>query len=119
MYGGIKYQLDNENSFNLVNKQTTNELWSYNLVTNKWILLNQAESVASNIKNFILPLPVSGHSMHLINNNIRDKSEFDLNVDKSSLNNSLFIFFGYSEYYGATVNIIQEFNLGKYLKSIL
>ena len=116
MYGGVKYQFENDASFNIANKQTTNELWSYNLVTNKWVLLNQAESMASNMKHFILPLPVSGHSMHLVNNNIRNKTEFNLDDNRFNSNNSLLIFFGYSEYYGATLNIMQEFNLGKLLE---
>lgn len=105
MYGGIKYDAANEtdeteNSFQSFVKQTTNELWSFNLQTNKWLLMNFAESKKSpEFKNYALPIAVSGHSMHL--------------VKKSENLSSIFIFFGYSEYYGSTLNIIQEFNIGE------
>lgn len=94
MFGGIKY--DSDAPSQMSNKTTTNELWSYNLQTNKWILLNKAKSEA---KSYALPIAVSGHSMHF--------------VKKNQNLSSIFIFFGYSEYYGSTLNIIQEYNLRK------
>ena len=97
MYGGIKYDIDNEN---LINKESTNELWSYHIETNKWSLLNPMLK-DSYLKNFILPLPVSGHSMHLISRQSLIEQP----------KKSLLIFFGYSEYYGSTLSIIQEYNL--------
>ena len=105
MYGGIKYDIDNDI---LANKETTNELWAYNFETNKWSLLNTMPK--QNLpKKYILPLSVSGHSMHLI-----DRPHFSaFNNLNAQANKSLLIFFGYSEYYGSTLSIIQEFNLGK------
>ena len=117
MYGGIKFKSSGSNyGMNFINKQTTNELWSFNLETNKWFLLNLNESSTSsttttttylhggfpsnNLKNYMLPLSVSGHSMHLINQ-------------------SLFIYFGYSEFYGTTLNLIQEYKLGKSDKKLI
>ena len=116
MFGGVKY--DNENYAQFSFKETTNELWSLNLLTNKWSLLNEGEnsastgsrttssstqgrnSAAAGIKHYTLPVAVSGHSMHLIRNL----------QDNFTLIN---IFFGYSEYYGANLNLIQEYNVGK------
>jgi len=109
MYGGIKYEsLDNHD-----NKQITNELWKYNLINNKWLLLNSDSSSFSDQntdaakegskKLYILPIGVAGHSMTLIRKN-------SFNNKTSS---SLLIFFGFSEYYGSTLNIIQEYNLCK------
>ena len=113
MYGGIKYKSLSGFPAYYINKQTTNELWSFNLETNKWTLMNQPahnESSSSNqplnnqtqsnqtiyqIKNYELPSPVSGHSMYLVKK-------------------SLLIFFGYSEYYGSNLNLIQEFRFGKF-----
>lgn len=100
MYGGVKYDINDEN---LINKESTNELWSYQFETNKWSLLNP-RSKDTILKNYILPLPVSGHSMHLITK----YGHFNEQPNKS-----LLIFFGYSEYYGSTLSIIQEYNLGE------
>ncbi|CAF0916193.1 unnamed protein product [Brachionus calyciflorus] len=97
MFGGILYDAENNEEYG--SKRTTNELWVLNLETNKWSLLND-DSVQSSFKEskkYECPIAVSGHSMHLIN--------------KGSNEQSLFIFFGYSEYYGSTLNIIQEYNL--------
>lgn len=96
MYGGIKY--NHRALTKPFDTQFTNELWSYDLQINKWTLLNDetSEKVDTN-KNYILPVAVSGHSLAFIRNE-----------DNSS---SLLIFFGFSEYYGSTVNIIQEYNL--------
>jgi hypothetical protein len=99
MYGGIKY----DNSINESNKQVTNELWEFDLIRNRWTLLNSdltGNEPNENVKNYILPVAVGGHSMCLIKN--------------KDFTNSLLIFFGFSEYYGSTLNIIQEYNLGKY-----
>lgn len=93
MFGGIIYE---KNDQKMTKKQTTSELWVYNLMTNKWSILNGENGSK---KDFELPLSVSGHSMHLIK--------------KTKTESSLLIFFGYSEFYGSLLYIIQEFNLGK------
>lgn len=79
MYGGIKYAQGD--LLQLTSKQTTNELWMFNLQTNKWTLLSNGQSAIRNsetadmvdsaekaefIKNYGLPVAVSGHSMQLI-----------------------------------------------------
>jgi len=93
MYGGIKYE-------NNSNKQVTNELWKFNLITQKWFQLLESTTEQLNnkttttTKQYVLPVSVAGHSMHLNNN-------------------SILIFFGFSEYYGSTLNLIQEYNLTK------
>ena len=111
MYGGIKYKSFNGLPTHYINKQTTNELWSYNLETNKWLLLNSfnetnlnstnetssnttTSTTSNNLnnKNYALPIPVSGHSIFLHKN-------------------SLYVFFGYSEYYGSVLNLIQEYKI--------
>lgn len=122
MFGGVIYDSADEQSLpQNAYKQTTKELWSYNLITNKWTLLNtfsndttvessspfvqddkmtkQRESDESFMnKSYILPIGVSGHSMYL--------------VDRGLYGKSLLIFFGYSEYYASNLNIIQEYVLG-------
>lgn len=110
MFGGIKY--DNENMTQNSRKWTTNELWSYNLLTNKWTLLAPTSSSNASIgddqqtgKEFLLPIGVSGHTMHLVQRGAYDKS--------------ILIFFGYSEYYASNVNLIQEFILCKYLFKLI
>ena len=107
MFGGIKYQQDGNyfesNSVNLNNRQITNELWRFNIDTRKWRLINPNDSTSADskeaFKNYVLPVAVAGHSSVLINNQLKNSS-------------SLFVFFGYSEYYGATLNLIQEYELG-------
>ena len=118
MYGGIKY----ETMGNHDNKQITNELWKFNLINNKWLLLNSDSSSASSEPNldtttrentkklYILPIGVAGHSMSLIRKNSAISSSSSNNNKNST---SLLIFFGFSEYYGSTLNIIQEYNLSK------
>lgn len=106
MFGGVKYSSDLNAR---IDNHVTNELWSFNLLTNKWTLVNEEDYDAGHglgddmgahsIKNYVLPVAVSGHSMSLVEN-----------VDESL---SLLIFFGFSEYYGSTLNVIQEFKLGK------
>jgi hypothetical protein len=100
MFGGIKY--DNKNYAQFGAKETTNELWSYDLLSNKWFLVNKPniinQTTHDDVRNYVLPIGVSGHSMHLIRNS----------QDNSSL---LSIFFGYSEYYGQNLNLVQEYNL--------
>lgn len=93
MFGGFKYETNT--------KQITNELWKYNLITNKWSLLNSDASSNEQKSNqdqklYILPISVVGHSMSLIKKNNKT---------------SILIFFGFSEYYGSTLNIIQEYTL--------
>lgn len=105
MFGGIKYSNEKYAQFDY--KETTNELWSLNLLTNKWTLLsggptgqesqNSGRFVAPGSRSYVLPIAVSGHSMHMIKNG----------NDNSTL---ITIFFGYSEYYGSNLNLIQEFN---------
>lgn len=92
MFGGIIYD---KNDRETIQKQTTNELWVFNLETNKWSVLDGENGSK---KDYELPISVSGHSMHLIK--------------KSKTDSSLLIFFGYSEFYGSLLYIIQEFNLG-------
>jgi hypothetical protein len=80
----------------------TNELWQFHLPTNKWTLLTGKDGVdTQSVKNYVLPVAVGGHSMSLVDNN----------GDASS---SLLIFFGFSEYYGSTLHVIQEYNLRKF-----
>lgn len=114
MFGGVIYDvLDNRLPQN-AHKETTNELWSYNLATNKWTLLDSNEfatnrtgdsefstsnSTNSTNKKYTLPIGVSGHSMHLVERGLYGKS--------------LLIFFGYSEYYAGNLNLIQEYVFGK------
>ena len=103
MYGGIKYELSKPSS-----KHVTNELWQYDLVRNRWTLLNYDASESAHdehMKNYILPVAVGGHSMCLNKHN--------------ETHSSLLIFFGFSEYYGSTLNIIQEYNLGAFHLIIL
>ena len=114
MFGGIKYEIDNENYSSFIKKETTNELWIYHFDTNKWFLLN-SYAKDRQIKNYILPLSVSGHSMHLIERPTFRNQYSSLNTP----NRSLLIFFGFSEYYGSTLNIIQEYNLSNLIYFIL
>jgi hypothetical protein len=105
MYGGIKYS---HNSNYNKSTEITNELWSLDLVTNFWDLLvqptNDNEESSSNInKQYALPIAVTGHSIALINNNSSDPY--------------LLIFFGFSEYYAATLDVIQEYKIG--MKSVV
>lgn len=93
MFGGIIYE---KNDQQMTKKITTSELWVYDLLTNKWSILHGENGSK---KDYELPLSVSGHSMHL--------------VKKSKTESSLLIFFGYSEFYGSLLYIIQQFNLGK------
>ena len=110
MYGGIKYQQDG-NLFeqsspyfnNNNNKQITNELWRFDLEKRKWKLLNSNDTLNADLnketlKNYMLPIGVAGHSMALVKS-------------PSKNSQSLFVFLGFSEYYGATLNIIQEYDL--------
>jgi len=95
MYGGVKYQ-------EASGKQVTNELWKYDLENNLWTLLNEDLVVEQNYadsKKYVLPVAVSGHSMCLVSNDDGSRS--------------LLVFFGFSEYYGSTLNIVQEYNLGE------
>ncbi len=115
MFGGVIY--NNEKYAQFSYKETTNELWSLNLLTNKWTWLNADGKGASTgrqalgsssiplsgrslPKSYVLPIGVSGHTMHLIRNA----------QDNMTLIN---IFFGYSEYYGSNLNLIQEYNIGE------
>jgi hypothetical protein len=127
MFGGVVYNNEKYSQFSF--KETSNELWSLNLLTNKWTLLNNEQSKSGGgagpggatagrqtasssstsvplsstssrmSKSYVLPISVSGHSMHLIRNA----------QDNMTLIN---IFFGYSEYYGSNLNLIQEYNIG-------
>jgi hypothetical protein len=132
MYGGVKY----ENS-KLSNKHVTNELWQFDLIRNKWTLLNEVElsdgtassgvtatttstgsssnyeTTSEGTKNYILPVAVSGHSMCLIQNDSTKTNDSFSSSNSNSSSKSLLIFFGFSEYYGSTLNIIQEYNFGK------
>lgn len=122
MFGGVIYDASETKLPQNAHKETTNELWSYNLQTNKWTLLNTAFSSTANVtadinnsssdnttnttahkpseneKKYILPIGVSGHSMHL--------------VERGAYGKSILIFFGYSEYYASNLNLIQEYVLG-------
>ena len=103
MYGGIKYSIEDES---MIKKKSTNELWVYHFDTNKWFLLNSSPKEKYS-RNYVLPISVSGHSMHLIYRPV-----FSTGFNSNQVNKSLVIFFGYSEYYGSTLSIIQEYNLG-------
>lgn len=102
MFGGVTYDVEKslpQHSF----KQTTNELWSYNLLTNKWSLINSA-SVSNETeqaryfnKSYVLPIAASGHSMQL--------------VERGAYGKSILIFFGYSEFYASNLNLVQEYVL--------
>ena len=118
MFGGVIYDASDTKLPQNAHKETTNELWSYNLQTNKWTLLNSVS--VSNVtadkddtnnntttaqhkpsdagKKYILPVGVSGHSMHL--------------VERGAYGKSILIFFGFSEYYASNLNLIQEYVLG-------
>ncbi len=96
MYGGVKYEGVGSG------KQVTNELWRYDLKGNVWEVLNEdvvVEESYADSKKYVLPVAVSGHSMCVVENGDGSRS--------------LLVFFGFSEYYGSTLNIIQEYNLGK------
>ncbi|RNA05461.1 attractin 1, partial [Brachionus plicatilis] len=60
MFGGIIYE---KNDQEMIKKQTTSELWIFNLETNKWSMLSGENGSK---KDYELPISVSGHSMHLI-----------------------------------------------------
>lgn len=119
MYGGVIYNSSDlhlpQNSY----RETTNELWSYNLITNKWSLLNFAtnDTFPSNSdtskmiynetiddKNYILPIGVSGHSIYIV---------------ERPHGKSILIFFGYSEYYASNLNLIQEYVIGMKIKILV
>lgn len=130
MYGGVIFNTSSSGSGLPQNahKETTNELWSYNLITNKWTLLNSLPtslnetSSSSGIyenanstqqqdqsknnetmeeKSYILPIAVSGHSMYVVE---RGGGAYE---------KSILIFFGFSEYYASNLNLIQEYVIGK------
>ena len=89
MFGGVKHASGKW-------RTATNELWSYDLDTNRWTLLAPNRSDTHGVR---LPLAVSGHSMHM-------------SGDGSSSSRSLLAFFGYSHQHESTLRIIQEFNIG-------
>lgn len=129
MYGGVIYNTSSSNSGLPQNahKEITNELWSYNLITNKWTLLNslptllnetssssgiyenanstqqhqKKNNVTTGEKSYILPIAVSGHSMYVVE---RGGGAYE---------KSILIFFGFSEYYASNLNLIQEYVIGK------
>jgi hypothetical protein len=110
MFGGVKYTNDKYAQFST--KETSNELWSLNLLTNKWTLISNEVSSGSSasrqtppsssrsttFKHYVLPIGVSGHTMHLLRN-VQDNTTL------------ISVFFGYSEYYGANLNLVQEYNI--------
>jgi hypothetical protein len=139
MYGGVKFTPANS-SMGLsesTSREISNELWQFNLKTNRWSLvwpqrnqeqhLNLSETTITSdgseeqpqseqqqqspptasshsqhfSKGYALPIAVCGHTMHLVGGNSSQ---------------SLLIFFGFSDYYGATLNIIQQFELSKPFK---
>lgn len=100
MFGGVIYDASETKLPQNAYKEITNELWSYSLLTNKWTLLNEEFSSSNFSKKYMLPIGLSGHSMHLVERGVYGKS--------------ILIFFGYSEYYSANINLIQEYILGIY-----